>query len=407
MDQMRRIASALLLMAVMAFLPETTFAEINLIANPGLENGGRGSTEPDGWLQGGWGANTRIYNYPVNGPNGISDRAVEVKITSYWDGDAKWYFQEVPAIAGQTYLFTDQYKCDIPSWLVIQFRSSLGAISYGGFQAVPASPNSWSKTSLAFTPPPGTASLTVFHLIAGIGTLDTDNYGLVATTPTSALQFPDGRVTFDLDDSWANQIPLAQWAANYNVRLTFFAVSQLIDQPDRMTSSDLRMLVLQNHEINAHTRTHPDLTQLDPVSAANEIVWGQTELRSIARTAISAFAYPYGKYNGITDGIVRPAFAASRTSDDGFNTPTTSRYRLKVKAIDHIPTPITLDTVKSWMDQAQQQKTWLIILFHQINTSGSEFSFTPDNFQAAVKYALDKKLRIVTINQGIQDLYPE
>lgn len=394
-------------MAVMVFLPGAAFAQINLIANPGMENAGRDSTDPDGWLRGGWGTNTRTYTYPVNGPNGISDRAVEVKITSYWDGDAKWYFQDAPVTAGQTYLFTNQYKCDISSWLVVQFRNSLGALSYGGFQAIPASPSSWSKASLAFTPPPGTTSATVFHLIAGIGTLDTDNYGLVATTPTSALQFPEGRVTFDLDDSWANQVPLGQWAANLGVRLNFFAVSQFLDQPDRMTSADLRMLVLQNHEISAHTRTHPDLTLLDPTSATNEIVWGQTELRGIARTAITIFAYPYGKYNGVADSIVKPAFAAARTSDDGFNTPTTSRYRLKVKAIDNVPVPITLETVKSWMDQAQQQKTWLIILFHQINTSGSEFAFTPDNFQAAVKYALDKKLRIITVSQGIQDLYPE
>jgi len=69
----------------------------NLISNPSFESS---STTPVGWSKGGYGTNNRALTFPVSGLNG--GRGAGVSITSYTNGDAKWYFTDVPVAPGKT-----------------------------------------------------------------------------------------------------------------------------------------------------------------------------------------------------------------------------------------------------------------------------------------------------------------
>ena len=69
----------------------------NLIANPSLESQA-GLNQPYSWSSSFWGTNNALFTYPVAGYS--SPRAATVQITDYTDGEARWYFDDVPVTGG-------------------------------------------------------------------------------------------------------------------------------------------------------------------------------------------------------------------------------------------------------------------------------------------------------------------
>ncbi len=146
----------------------------NLILNPSLETAN--GALPQNWASNKWGTNTATFNYPVAGQEGA--KAAEVQMTAYTSGDAKWIFNNVAVTPGNQYTFQNYYKATVPTQLVIRYTNGSGVASYVGFTSVPAAAN-WQTANMTFTPPAGTASVSVFHIISAVGTLTVDNYSLV------------------------------------------------------------------------------------------------------------------------------------------------------------------------------------------------------------------------------------
>src|ERR1700682_6080469 len=95
----------------LAFGQSSAFAATNLIANPSVETAS--GSLPQGWGQGKWGTNTTTFSYLTTGEDG--SRSVNVQISKYTSGDAKWYFTPVPVVAGSKYTFSDYYQSNISS----------------------------------------------------------------------------------------------------------------------------------------------------------------------------------------------------------------------------------------------------------------------------------------------------
>lgn len=152
---------------------------INLITNPSLETASSiDPTLPQGWQQGGWGTNTAKFTYPVAGQDGL--RGAQVDVTSYTNGDAKWYFDDVPVSGSTKYYFNDNYKSTVPTEVVAQITDTAGLHNYVDLGSVPAS-STWAQTSLSLTTPASAKSVTFFHTIGAVGTLQVDNYYFSAT----------------------------------------------------------------------------------------------------------------------------------------------------------------------------------------------------------------------------------
>jgi predicted secreted Zn-dependent protease len=147
----------------------------NLILNPSMETPGTGGA-PLNWASNKWGTNTAVFTYPVAGQSGAN--AAQVTLSAYTSGDAKWYFDDVAVTPGQTYTFTEYYKASVPTSLVIRYTSTTGVLSYIDLATVTASPTTWQLYTGNFTPPAGTKSVTIFHILKSVGTLATDNVSL-------------------------------------------------------------------------------------------------------------------------------------------------------------------------------------------------------------------------------------
>ncbi|OLS39899.1 polysaccharide deacetylase family protein [Bacillus sp. MRMR6] len=77
---------------------------------------------------------------------------------------------------------------------------------------------------------------------------------------------------------------------------TFFVISEFIGRPNRLTEKELKMMSDTNViSIQSHTRTHPDLTQIDNLD--NELKVSKEKIEKITGRPVLALAYPYGNFN--------------------------------------------------------------------------------------------------------------
>lgn len=221
-------------LAVIAIAPHARAqqANSNLITNPGLESVDTGG-DPVGWQKNSWGDNETEFVYPQAGRNGGS--AVGVNITSYSSGDAKWYFDDVAALPGQEYEFSDYYRSDAKSEVNVRYTYSDGSYGYFWLDDLPAS-SDWQMYVKRITVPENVMSITVFHLLSAVGSLSIDDVHLAKAGDgsVSPAAFPEGMVSFTFDDAWYSQyenaVPILDEAG---IDATFFIVSSnvLSEQP--------------------------------------------------------------------------------------------------------------------------------------------------------------------------------
>lgn len=373
----------------------------NLIANASFETA-QNSTTPQGWQASHWGSNTTSFSYLNTGHTG--SRSAEVQVSNYSSGDADWYYGDVPVTAGQTYSFSDWYQSNVATEVDAEVIVN-GAPQYY-FVGSAAASSSWSEFTATFTAPVGATSMSLYHLIAKNGFLITDDYSLTQYVSTP-FNRPIVSITFD--DGWEDQyqyaLPLLQGAG---LPATFYIISgELNDQPTYMSGAQVQNLYADGMEIGSHTITHPDLTTVSQSQLVNEMSQSQATLQNLLGAPVTDFAYPYGAYNANTIAVGEQYYQSQRSVDDGLNTkdnfnPTT----LKIHEVD---SNITQAQVQAWVDQAIQQKAWLILVYHEVNTTpeaadDAQYTTQPTDLSAELNYIKQTGVAVKTVNQALQEI---
>ncbi|HEY6736218.1 MAG TPA: polysaccharide deacetylase family protein [Candidatus Saccharimonadia bacterium] len=184
---MKRFAATLASVALVAlpfvqpFLGRAMAVGTNLIANPSVEIAA--GSGPSGWDMGGWGTNTASLTYDTTGAQDGS-RSLGVSISSYTNGDAKWYFSPVTVSPNTQYTFSDYYQSNVATEIDAQITDTAGNVSYAWLADVPAS-TAWKPVSANFTTSTTAKNVTIFHVLAKVGTLKTDNFSLATTAGTT------------------------------------------------------------------------------------------------------------------------------------------------------------------------------------------------------------------------------
>jgi peptidoglycan/xylan/chitin deacetylase (PgdA/CDA1 family) len=209
----RIAAAALLLGSLVAPLTHVEATTANLISNPSAETSVNGA--PTGWLQGGWGTNTTSFAYTSAGAEDGS-HALQVSVSGYSSGDAKWYFAPVAVSGSTSYAFSDYYESTVATELVADYTDASGNATYVDLESVPASAT-WTQTNVTLTAPASATSVTIFHLIAANGTLTTDNFSLTTApvvsptsniVPNSSLETTNGSLPASWQSgSWGTNTP--------------------------------------------------------------------------------------------------------------------------------------------------------------------------------------------------------
>jgi peptidoglycan/xylan/chitin deacetylase (PgdA/CDA1 family) len=242
---------------------------------------------------------------------------------------------------------------------------------------------------------------------------------LVAAVPMAVLlaslggaqallpSFNRGLVSVTFDDSWEGQYTNALPVLNARgIPATMFTTTSFVDGgPTRLTTSQLHSFQDTGSEIASHMVDHVDPTTLTPAELdaqlADSKVWLEARFGPVYD-----FASPYGAYNATTIAAIKNYYISQRTVDEGFNSITNfDQWTLKVKHLFNTTTPAD---VAGWIAQAKADKTWLVLVFHQIDpdTSLEPYGVTPADFDSMMQSIQTSGVPGVTTRQALDELLP-
>ena len=149
-------------------VPEVPETQNNLVNNGDFEiaNGNK----PLGWGSAGWGAYVATLSY--------DGHSATAKVTALTEGDVKWAFDAVPVVAGETYIYGDQYKSNVSSRVVVEFRGSGSSYTYLELASAGVAVD-WANYEASFVVPTGVTKVTVYHLLDRVGSLTIDDVSLM------------------------------------------------------------------------------------------------------------------------------------------------------------------------------------------------------------------------------------
>lgn len=159
---------------------ERLFAVSEPIANPSAEQ--MSGSLPSGWGQGQWGESTAAFSVKNEGQDG--SQSLYLEVSNYQSGDAKWYFKGVDVKPSTRYTFSDYYKSNVVSDITAEILTTSGTYEYVWLGSAEAS-SSYKPYSTSFTTPANAKSVSVFHLLARNGWLQTDAYSLHEAAATN------------------------------------------------------------------------------------------------------------------------------------------------------------------------------------------------------------------------------
>ena len=257
----------------------------------------------------------------------------------------------------------------------------------------------WTKYTDTFVTPPNSQTMTVLHLIAGVGYLTTDDYSI---TPYTPVGFNRAMVSLTFDDGWQSQytngLPMLN---SYNVKGTFYLVSSFLNTNSYLTTEQAKTIEQAGNEIGAHTVSHPDLTTLNATKLNYQLAQSKQTLESLFGL-IKDFASPYGAYNDQVIAAIKHYYSSHRSTDAGYNSKDNfDVYDIRTQTI---LSTTTVQEIDSWIAQAQHDKTWLVLLIHEVNTSGDLYSITPQDFSTVLQYIKSTKIRTLTVRQAINEV---
>jgi peptidoglycan/xylan/chitin deacetylase (PgdA/CDA1 family) len=246
--------------------------------------------------------------------------------------------------------------------------------------------------------------VTVFHALSAIGSLTLDSYSI--TADPAPVAFSEGMISLDFDDGWVstylNGLPIIEAAG---LKSTQYVVSSVLGSSADGYISVAQMLDMQTrgHDIESHTKTHPELPLLSQAQMQDEIAGSKSTLEALGVSPITAMAYPYGEWDAATDFVVKQSgYGAARTalaSDGGYNAKNGNPFLLKTFSVEDSDT--TLAQVKAIINNALATKTWAILVMHQISNSPGQFGTTPARLQQIVDYIKSVNARVVTVREGV------
>jgi peptidoglycan/xylan/chitin deacetylase (PgdA/CDA1 family) len=82
-------------------------------------------------------------------------------------------------------------------------------------------------------------------------------------------------------------------------------------------------------DFGAHTLTHPDLTRLTLEGVKTEVCDSKAIVEDALGTRVTSFAYPYGRYDQWSRGVVQQHFACAVSDRLGLTTVRSDPYALE------------------------------------------------------------------------------
>lgn len=227
---------------------------------------------------------------------------------------------------------------------------------------------------------------------------------------------PEAKVSFTFDDGpRSNYSVVAPILAKYGYGGTAYITTSCVGKttvPNNckadtnvpyMTWAQIK--ALQNTygwEIGAHSVSHPLMTEISNTKLQAEVANSKQALVNQGFNPTS-FATPYGDYNQNVLAAIAKHYTNHRPfHDTGYNVWPYSNYVLKVQQVQM---GVSVDTVKSYIDQAAADNTWLILVFHEVSPSPStnpeDYQYSATDLDTIASYVKSKNIKVSNVSESL------
>ncbi|HLP86308.1 MAG TPA: polysaccharide deacetylase family protein [Candidatus Paceibacterota bacterium] len=330
-----------------------------------------------------------------------TDNSFTTSVLSSNNGTAYWKWPEIEVKEKQEYLVSATYTSTSPSLLMVKFTYADGSTSWSLLKDIQASSGEKSY-EIVVSIPLNVTKMQVMQVSnsPGIVTVSSPKIFLLQDG-----QFNEGMVTLNFDDGRKtfieNAMPLLE---KYKFPATVSVITSHTKYNDYMNPKDLKQADMKGNEIAAHTRDHFNFSpQTSYNQVIMQVVGSWFDLKEIGFNP-TTFVYPYGSSTEEVVSIVKKRFLGARSTFRGFNTRNTDPYILKDQLVDKY---VTKTQIETWLNQAKQDKSWLILEFHNIgdeepNSNGEEIS--KDQLSSVLNSVFNSGLNVVTLSEGLTKL---
>ncbi len=222
-----------------------------------------------------------------------------------------------------------------------------------------------------------------------------------ASTSLSA----QGKVSFTFDDGYKSALTKAAPTLNESgISGTSYVTTNFIgSSAEYMTWADVAQLsTTYGWEIGGHSVTHPLSTQITPQQIELEAANCKQTLIQHGFTPTS-YATPFGDYNGqVIEAIARHYTSHRPFHDKGYNVWPYSDYLLQVQQVQ---SGVSVQTVKSYVDSAKQNNTWLILVFHDIkdvpSSDPQDYEYSTNDLRSIAQYVKSLNMPTPNVTAGL------
>lgn len=367
----------------------------NLIYNPTFELSEFGAS-PDGWLRGGYGTNSASHELV----NEDGRKSVKVTISNYVDGDAKWYFSPITVEPGKQYRFSVRYKSNVTPFATVVFDMADGTQKCLGLPSIRQKyfDCNYHEYSDTFIAPAGSVKASVYFFIKQDGWLQTNRYSLREYAPVG---FERPLLTITFDDGHEVNVNTALPIMNeYGIKSTqFFATTFIEDKPQSVLDGVLAFSQ-SGHEIGSHSVSHPLLTATN--SLDYELEHSRHYLEELTEQPVTSFASPFGDYDYSVISAIEDYYVLHRSVDEGYNTK--DNLNIHALRVQNVLSTTSAQQITEWVNQAQSDNTWLILVYHRVTDSPGFFDTPVGLFEQHVQTIIDSGITVKTLSDAYSEI---
>ena len=211
-------------------------------------------------------------------------------------------------------------------------------------------------------------------------------------------------VTFTFDD-----VPVSAFEngrailTRYGFMGTFYLALSFMDgreAENRFTLQDMKKALIEQHELACHTRGHIDLSQTRFEDSVRDIEQNQEQLMDLLPgNRFKNFSYPFGAQTRAVKKYLSEHYRSARGIGHGLNVGETDLYNLKTVKLYENRMP--LEEIFRLMDEAAEQRAWLVFYTHDVADEPSEYGCSPAYFEAVVAECARRQLDVLTVDKAL------
>ncbi|NTV31335.1 polysaccharide deacetylase family protein [candidate division WWE3 bacterium] len=212
------------------------------------------------------------------------------------------------------------------------------------------------------------------------------------------------KVSITIDDAYTsaftNALPILS-AKQFPA--TIYVPTSFVGQSGYLNWDQIKSLQNQyNWEIGAHTVDHLELPLLTDAEISYQISQSKQSLLNQG-IHVQTFATPFGAYDNRVLASALKYFSAHRGYWDR-SALNVWPYNPSVIQVQSVDSDTTLQSVQSWINQAQSSNAWLVLVFHDIlpqQNPQDEHASTTSMLQSIVSYISQTGITVSTVGNAL------